>query len=38
MWWLTHLQDVYLNKAYPIQAVATINEIVLTDEQYKTIG
>ena len=25
-------------KAYPIQAVATMNEIVLTDEQYNTIG
>ena len=25
-------------KAYPIQAVTTMNEIVLTDEQYNTIG
>ena len=38
-----HFQDVYLiivapTKAYPIQAVATMNEIVLTDEQYNTIG
>ena len=37
MWWLMHFQDVYVNKAYPIQAVATMNEIALTDEQYKTI-
>ena len=39
-----HFQDVYLiiiapTKAYPIQAVvATMNEIVLTYEQYNTIG
>ena len=25
-------------KVYPVQAVAAINEIVLTDEQYTTIG
>ena len=31
--------DNHSTKAYPIQAVATINEIVLTDEQYNnTIG
>ncbi len=30
--------DVYSTKAYPIQAVATMNEIVLTDEQYNIIG
>ncbi len=30
--------DNYSTKAYPIQAVATMNEIVLTDEQYNTIG
>ena len=28
--------DNYSTKAYPIQAVATMNEIVLTDEQYYT--
>ena len=30
--------DNHSAKAYPIQAVATMNEIVLTDEQYNTIG
>ena len=30
--------DNHSTKAYPIQAVATMNEIVLTDEQYNTIG
>ena len=30
--------DNHSTKAYPIQAVATTNEIVLTDKQYKTIG
>ena len=30
--------DNHITKAYPIQAVATMNEIVLTDEQYNTIG
>jgi hypothetical protein len=43
MWWLMHFQDVVFDnhstkKAYPIQAVVTMNEIVLTDEQYNTIG
>jgi hypothetical protein len=30
--------DNHSTKAYPIQAVATMNEIVLTDEQNNTIG
>jgi hypothetical protein len=30
--------DNHSTKAYLIQAVATMNEIVLTDEQYNTIG
>ena len=30
--------DNHSTKAYPIQAVATMNKIVLTDEQYNTIG
>ena len=30
--------DNHSTKAYPIQAAATMNEIVLTDEQYNTIG
>ena len=30
--------DNHSTKAYPIQAVATMNEIKLTDEQYTTIG
>ena len=30
--------DNHSTKAYPVQAVATMNEIVLTDEQYTTIG
>jgi hypothetical protein len=30
--------DNHSTKAYPIQAVATMSEIVLTDEQYNTIG
>ena len=30
--------DNHSTKAYPIQAFATMNEIVLTDEQYNTIG
>ncbi len=30
--------DNHSTKAYPVQAVATMNEIVLTDEQYITIG
>ena len=30
--------DNHSTKASPIQAVATMNEIVLTDEQYTTIG
>ncbi len=30
--------DNHSTKAYPIQAVATMNEIVLTDEQYNTFG
>ncbi len=30
--------DNHSTKAYPIQAVATMNEIVLTDEQCNTIG
>ena len=32
------LFDNNSTKAYPLQAVATMNEIVLTDEQYNTIG
>ena len=42
MLWLMQFKDVYFDnhstKAYPIQAVVTMNEIVLTDEQYNTIG
>ena len=30
--------DNHSTKAYPIQAVVTMNEIVLTYEQYTTIG
>ena len=30
--------DNHSTKAYPIQAVVTMNEIVLTDEQYNTIA
>ncbi len=30
--------DNHSTKAYPIQAVATMNEIVFADEQYNTIG
>jgi hypothetical protein len=30
--------DNHSTKAYPIQAVATMNDFVLTDEQYTTIG
>jgi hypothetical protein len=29
--------DNHSTKAYPVQAVATMNEIVLTDEQCTTI-
>ncbi len=29
--------DIHSTKACPIQAVATMNEIVLTDQQYSTI-
>jgi hypothetical protein len=32
------LFDNNSTKACPLQAVATMNEIVLTDEQYNTIG
>ena len=30
--------DNHSTKAYPLQAVATMNEIMLTDEQYTTMG
>ena len=30
--------DNHSTKAYPIQAVAKMNKIMLTDEQYNTIG
>ena len=30
--------DNHCTKAFPIQDMATMNEIVLTDEQYNTIG